>query len=65
MAVEKMNVCGAAAGDYHREGPPVLRAAMVGPAEAERPPWVTEVMELIRAVSLQQSHRPRPGPRVC
>lgn len=65
MAVERENVGRIVAGDGRGEGLQTVRAAMARPAEEERPAWLTEVTELIRAVSLQQTNRPRPGPRLC
>lgn len=65
MAVEREHVWGMAAGDRQRENSPAVRAAVGSCTEEERPAWVTEMTELIRAVSLQTTRRPHPGPRVC
>lgn len=65
MAAERENVWEMAAGDRQKESSPAVRAAVGSPTEEERPAWVSEVTELIRAVSLQTTRRPHPGPRVC
>lgn len=65
MAVERENVWGVTAGHDQRDGQQAVRAALGTSAGEERPAWVAEVTELIRAVSLQTARRPSPGPRVC
>ena len=68
MAVEREIVWGVVAEVGQRGSYPARRAAVAaqGQAEEEKPAWVTEMTELIRAVSLQPSRiRQRPDQRVC
>ena len=65
MAVERENVWGMAAGSSPREGTYAARAAVGSPAEEERPAWVAEMTELLRAVTLHTTRRPQQGPRLC
>lgn len=68
LALKREIVGAGSAESSLRESSPVVRTAVdCGPAE-ERPAWVAEVTELIRAVSLQSScsaAQPRQCPLVC
>ena len=67
MAVERENVWGMAGdgGACQNKSPPAVRAAEGSHLMQEKPAWVSEVTELLRAVLLQTTRRLRPGPRVC
>ncbi|XP_034079967.1 uncharacterized protein LOC117551264 [Gymnodraco acuticeps] len=59
MAVERENVWSGAARSGGVPAAPAVRSCR----EEEKPAWVTELTEMIRAVSLQPTHR--PDTRVC
>lgn len=65
LAVEREIVWGVPVKGRRSEGVPVARAAARTDMEPEKPAWVSEVTELIRAVSLQATRKARTGPKVC
>lgn len=67
LALEREAVGAATESDHVRSGPVVSTAVQEGPGQ-EKPAWVAELTELIRAVALRPprgSTCPRRGPPVC
>ena len=67
LALER-EVVGGTAQSYNGGDSPVVRAVAQEGPDQDKPAWVDELTELIRAVSLQSqrsSNRPRRGPPVC
>ncbi|XP_078786579.1 uncharacterized protein LOC144983599 [Oryzias latipes] len=66
MAVERENVWGVSvSGGPGFYGDRPARGAAVESHTVEKPAWVSEMTELLRAVSLQTARRPHPGPKAC
>lgn len=65
LAVEREIVWGVPGEGRRCEGAPAVRAVSATDVEQEKPAWVAEVTELIRAVSLQATRNARTGLRVC
>ena len=66
MAIERELVW-AGAIDSHPAPQPMVRSAMEGSEDSQKPAWVDELTELVRAVSMQADRRSSscPGQRVC
>lgn len=65
MALEREIIWGTCIPDERQQNTVSVRSTDVGEGLSERPAWVSEITELIRAVTLQPDQRPRTRPRVC
>ncbi|KAJ8402896.1 hypothetical protein AAFF_G00362100 [Aldrovandia affinis] len=65
LALKREIVWTGAAMDAQRDSTPTVRAVVGSCPEQEKPAWVAEVTELLRAVSLQMARNTRPGARLC
>lgn len=65
LAMERECLCGATAGGDQSGQPPACRAAKPTQLDQEKPAWVSELTELVRAVSLQSAQGSSATPALC
>lgn len=65
MAVEREVVCSVNPGNTGMAGPAMVRVTSGCSQGEERPAWVSELTEMMRAVTMQATRRAPSGPRLC